>query len=515
MAANHRSGTDHTVIDIIDDREKSKKCIFRVPKVLRRRNPEAYTPDSFSIGPYHHYREKRGEEEGKGGKEGKGEEDFQRMGGAKKSYLDEILARMKNITLEELTAKVIGRSGQRNENEFEERARSFYDERFDISPKDFIKMMIVDGCFLVQLFRKCNHPDRMALDDPVFTTDSSFHFLCHDILLLENQLPWFVIRSLYSLTLEIYPDETSLPVLILNAFSILAPLKQSCSSYFKHLRRNKCHCDADYLHILDLVRDSIIIPIKTIDERAQKAAGRKAKHHQMHAWRKDSRGYKAAPEALFDPKQHQMPTATALSNVGIKFQSSTKRSIMDIRWAPRQNLRKSITDIRFKVRWPFRNEEVLKIPQLDVDNLFECLFRNLIYFEHCCHGYSSEITSFSIFMDKLISSKDDLELLCKEKVIIGSWESNEEGRKFFRSLYKDIPQKNSVKFYYADLCGELNNRYKTLKNHRLGESTRQQLIWFSNPWNAFYVIVGIFLLQIVPTILQTTYTIKQYYSPSP
>ena len=116
-----------------------------------------------------------------------------------------------------------------------------------------------------------------------------------------------------------------------------------------------------------------------------------------------------------------------------------------------------------------------------------------------------------MFMDNLISSKGDLELLCKETVI-GNWLSAEEGYKFFRSLYKDIPQK---KIYYASLCKQLNDRYKTLKQHQLGEHTRQQLIWFSNPWNAFSVIVGVVLLQIVPTLLQTAFTIMQYYTPSP
>ncbi|PRQ36325.1 hypothetical protein RchiOBHm_Chr4g0390191 [Rosa chinensis] len=283
MSVNHKSGKDHLVIDIID-----KKCIFRVPNVLRRQNPEAYTPDVVAIGPLHHYREKRGKEEGKGGKEDKedkGEEDFQLLKRGKKSYLNEILARMKNITLEELTTKVTELSDKKNEGGFEERARNFYAEPLDHIPsKDFIEMMIVDGCFIVQLFRKCKHSNLRASDDLVFNMDCMFHFLCHDILLLENQLPWFVIHSLYSLTLEIYPDEASLSVLILKAFSILPSLKQSCSSYNKHLGKIKCHCDADYLHILDLVRASIVIPLKTIDARVarKESMSDRAEEHQVH-----------------------------------------------------------------------------------------------------------------------------------------------------------------------------------------------------------------------------------------
>ncbi|KAK9931005.1 hypothetical protein M0R45_018303 [Rubus argutus] len=482
MAANNKSVRDH-VIDIVHDCKKCKKCIFRVPKVLRRQNPEAYTPDVVSIGPFH-YRGKRDKEEGgegkqvkegKEGKEGKGEEDFQLMERVKTSYLNEILSRM-DVTLKELTAKVTNVSDQKNEGGFEERARSFYAEPLDhISSEDFIEMMIVDGGFLIQLFRKSNHSNLRAFDDPVFNMDCMFHFLCHDILLLENQLPWFVIHTLYSLTLDIYPGESSLSILILKAFDKLPSLKQSCSSYNKHLHKNKCHCDADVLHILDLVRASIVIPLKTIDERAHKAAGKEAKlnaeEHQMHDATKDKRDDKAVHEAIFDPAQHQMHTATALSMADIKFQSVIKESIMDI---------------RFEKGGCCRNG-ILTIPQLNVGMSSETLFRNLIAIEQCYHGYSNEITSYAILMDNLISSKEDMELLCKEKVI-GNWLSDEDGCKFFNNLYKDIPHN---KFYYVGLCKQVNDRYKMRRYTWLASLKSEK---FSNPWRILAFVIGIIVL---------------------
>lgn len=56
----------------------------------------------------------------------------------------------------------------------------------------------------------------------------------------------------------------------------------------------------------------------------------------------------------------------------------------------------------------------------------------------CYNGYLNEITSYAIFMDNLISSNEDMELLCKEKVI-GNWLSEADGCKFFNNLYKGIP----------------------------------------------------------------------------
>ncbi|XP_061991106.1 UPF0481 protein At3g47200-like [Rosa rugosa] len=477
MSANHRSGRDHTVIDILDDSEKSTNCIFRVPNVLWRQNPKAYTPDVVSIGPFHHYLEKRGKKEGQGGKKGNGEKYFQLMERVKTRYLNEILAGMQNITMEELTAKVTELSDQKNEGDFEQRARNFYAEPLHFSSEEFIKMMIVDGCFLIQLFRKCDDPKLRALYDPVFNMDCMFHFLCHDILLLENQLPWFVIHILYDLTHDIYRDEASLSILIMKALSILPSLKQSCSSYNKHLRRNNCHFAADYLHILDLIRSSIVIPLRTIEERPHKAAGKESmsnpEEHEVDSGNKHKGNNEVVHEAILDPDLHQIRTASELSKADIKFKSVEKKSIMDIQFK--------------EGRW-YRNG-ILEIPPLNVGMSSETLFRNLIAIEQCYHGYSNEITSYAIFMDNLISSKEDMELLCKKKVI-GNLMSDEDGCKFFSNLYKDIPHN---KFYYVELCKKVNARYNMRWYTWLALLKFEK---FSNPWKVLAFVVAIIALTL-------------------
>ncbi|PRQ36316.1 hypothetical protein RchiOBHm_Chr4g0390091 [Rosa chinensis] len=212
---------------------------------------------------------------------------------------------------------------------------------------------------------------------------------------------------------------------------MLPSLKQSCSSYNKHLRRKKCFCDADYLHILDLVRNSIVIPSGT------KAAGKESmsnpEKHEVDSGNKHERNNKVVHEATIDPDSHQIRTATALSKADIKFESVEKESIMDI---------------HFKTGGCFRNG-ILKIPLLNVGMSSETLFRNLIAIEQCYHGYSNDVKSYAIFMDNLISSKEDMELLCKQKVI-GNLMSDEDGCKFFSNLYKDIPHNkfSHNKFYY-------------------------------------------------------------------
>ncbi|XP_004288437.1 PREDICTED: UPF0481 protein At3g47200-like [Fragaria vesca subsp. vesca] len=479
MAANHKIGRDHTAIDIRN--EKCKKCIFRVPNVLRRQNPEAYTPDVVSIGPFHHDPETRAKEEGKGGKEGIREKDFQLIERVKQSYLNEILVGMNITTLEGLTAEVIKLSDQKSDREggFEQRAREFYAESLDHIPsKDFTEIMIVDGCFLLQLFRKFNHPDLRAFDDLVFNMDCMFHFLCHDILLLENQLPWFVIHSLYNLTHKLYPSEDSLSTLILEAFSTLPSLKQSCSSYKNHLHRDKFHFEGRFLHILDLLRSSIVIPLRTIEKRDLKDAGKEgisngpAEEHQVRSGSsKYKRDDKDIHGAIFDPDLHQIRTATDLSKADIKFESVTRESIMDIRFEEGR----------------FCRNGILKIPKLNIGMSSETLFRNFIAIEQCYHDYLNEITSYAILMDNLISSQDDMDLLCKKKVI-GNWMSDEDGCKFFSNLYKDIPHN---KFYYVGLCKQVNDCYSSKWYTWLALLKSEK---FSNPWRILAFGIGIFIL---------------------
>ncbi|XP_050373490.1 UPF0481 protein At3g47200-like isoform X2 [Argentina anserina] len=391
----------------------------------------------------------------------------------KKKYLNEVLARMENITLKDLTGKVTEFSDQENEDacSFETQARRFYGEPLlaHISSKDFMEMMIVDGCFLVQLFRKSKHSILRSSDDPVFNMDCMFHFLCHDILLVENQLPWFVIHSLYTLTLDKFPDNASLSTLILNAFSILPSLKRSCSSYGKHL--NKSPCDVDYLHILDLLRASIL-PLKTIDEGSNRKQSRSSNRGDQGTIGKGEESEdKSVHDGVFEPDHHQIRTATELAKADIKFQKVIEESIMDI---------------HFEEGGWFRNG-ILKIPQLNVGMSSETLFRNLIAIEQCYHGYSNEITSYAIFMDNLISSKEDLELLWKYQ-IIGNWMSDEDGCKFFSNLYKDIPHN---KFYYVKLCEHVNARHRSKWYQWLAVLKSER---FANPWRILAFGIGFLIL---------------------
>ncbi|XP_004301825.1 PREDICTED: UPF0481 protein At3g47200-like [Fragaria vesca subsp. vesca] len=411
----------------------AKCCIFRVPEVLRRHKPEAYQPDVVSIGPFH-----------RGGKQ------FQLMEEVKQWYLQNLLSRL-NISLKTLI------QGIDNVVEFEKRARRFYAQPLDhISQNEFIEMMILDACFLIELFRKLCFPDNKLSvtgsvqetdtgNDPILNMDCMLQYLCHDLLLLENQIPWFVLECFCNLTAHNSPYPC-LTILVLNFFSLEASLASNFKYYSEQNSRYKI------LHILDLIRTAIVVPTRVF-------------------W------------SSHITSESKLLPANNLSEAGIEFRT--------------RGAAESIMSIDFR-------DGTFMIPQLAIGELTEPLFRNLIAFEQCYHGRSHKITSYALLMNYLISSSKDMDFLCNKGIMV-NWLNSEDASQFFSKLYNDTVLKH---FYYGRLCAEVNRYHKITWNKWLEKLKRDYLC---NPWKIISLVAAFILL--VLTLLQTTYTIFQYYHP--
>ncbi|KAJ6949301.1 hypothetical protein NC651_003335 [Populus alba x Populus x berolinensis] len=154
-----------------------KVCIFRVPHILRRHSEKAYTPNAFSIGPWHrHHPLMKSTEK------------------VKLKYLKGLLSRRSaSITLKELIKSTRG---------IENEARSCYAGPIDVGVEDFVRMLVIDGCFLIELFRKDHENQLREDDDPIFKMSCMLQYLYHDLILVENQIPWFVLEHLFRMTAE-------------------------------------------------------------------------------------------------------------------------------------------------------------------------------------------------------------------------------------------------------------------------------------------------------------------------
>ncbi|XP_059461905.1 UPF0481 protein At3g47200-like [Corylus avellana] len=195
----------------------SKCSIFRVPEQLRRHNKNVFKPMLVSIGPFHH-----------------GKEKLQSMQKIKLWYLHCLLNRAptRKTTLK-CFVEAIGRIA--------EECRACYEGEIGFAEKNFIEMMVVDGCFIIEFFRKASNEVQRDEEDPVFNMPWMKWRLLNDLNLLENQLPWRALNCLFNLT-KSGAEQRSLP----NLVRLFLPFEWSPHDNLKHE------------HILDYIRNSLI-----------------------------------------------------------------------------------------------------------------------------------------------------------------------------------------------------------------------------------------------------------------
>ncbi|KAM1114296.1 UPF0481 protein At3g47200-like [Malus sylvestris] len=209
--------------------ELNPTCIFRVPQKLVRDNENVFVPQMVSIGPYHH-----------GGKK------LQGMEQVKHWYLQGLLDCKPTpdtslVSLVELVKAI---------RSMEEFLRSCYNEKLDLNSYDFVKMMVVDGCFIIRFLRMDNRFEQPGNDDPVFRVPRVYSAVKKDLLLLENQLPWKVVLCLFNLTAK--PGDPSLQKFNINLFWAPASFITSRTTATREIR-----------HYLDQVRDLLVGSLTT------------------------------------------------------------------------------------------------------------------------------------------------------------------------------------------------------------------------------------------------------------
>ncbi|XP_041006004.1 UPF0481 protein At3g47200-like [Juglans microcarpa x Juglans regia] len=347
-----------------------KPSIFRAPTILYRLNPQAYIPDAFSFGPLHHDKP-----------------NLKPAEKIKARYLRGLISRSPSpdTKLRELVRSI---------EAVEREARQCYAGQIDYTPDEFIQILLIDGCFIIELLRKNAYHELREDDDPIFTMSCMLQFLNHDLILLENQVPWMVLERLFCITMEHRDQKYSLMQLAMEFFANIFSSTRSSTS--PAVDRSILQ---DIEHILDLLRKLLISSVGGDEEREL-------------GWR-------------------PMPSATSLAEAGIKFRQRKEFH--------------SILDIDFK-------NGVLEIPLLLIQETTETIFRNLISFEQCYPNCKARFTSYAVLLDNLINTTKDVNILC-DNHIIANWLNPEDAVQFFNKLYHNSYVKE---YYYLRVCRDVN-----------------------------------------------------------
>ncbi|MED6123386.1 hypothetical protein PIB30_048684 [Stylosanthes scabra] len=163
-----------------------KRCtIYKVPDEIRQSKEDAYTPMAVSIGPLHHCRNPR----------------LASMESLKMFYFRHFIENRMKVPLTDLVSLV---------RELEPQIRACYSEEIPFTVDEFVKMILVDCCFVIEFFIRQSESlftDENEGRKTTTTTDDDVIFskpwlrgrITSDLLLLENQLPFFVFYKIYTL----------------------------------------------------------------------------------------------------------------------------------------------------------------------------------------------------------------------------------------------------------------------------------------------------------------------------
>ncbi|KAL3571793.1 hypothetical protein D5086_025697 [Populus alba] len=294
-----------------------KYCIYRVHDAVRKSNEAIYTPQEVSIGPIHH-----------------GKTNLQPMNTQKRIYLKAFCNRVVGETKDQ-RVKLLDEIWDIIKNAEEKIRRCYEDGSHKVDDSDrFVKMVLLDAVFILEYLLR--NKDSKKYEDDSLLSRSGLRFLIRrDLLLLENQLPFFILEKLHGHLLEDGEGEYT-------SFRDLA---------YEYLNRynasvNKPSVDnKEILHFTDLVRSSLSI--------------------------------KSHPERRSDEPIINPYSATKLHEAAINFKKSRNDQCL--------------VDVTFT-----STKGELRIPGLQIDHHTEYLFSNLIALERCHYKGEEYISHYKL-----------------------------------------------------------------------------------------------------------------------
>ncbi|KAK2980227.1 hypothetical protein RJ640_018334 [Escallonia rubra] len=477
---------------INDDVEKMKEaasrsvqppapCIFEVPDKLRELKASAYTPRAVSIGPLH-----------------KDDKHLRKdMEGHKKSYMHRLFRRTRRSdnaiaddvvkATKECVDAMLG---------MVDKARACYEASPELRGYDdvkFAEMLILDGCFLLELFYKFKMKEFDGGDPTIFSNVLLHLDIVHDLVLLENQIPLFVLEELFDCTLKRIKgnpssgdDYPSLTTFILDYFANL--------NIFEAIQMKKKGTSTSDRHILGLLH-SCYRPSPPQALPAPQANSKEDEDNIKHsAVELDRAGVNFMPYG----RKKTSVTGVVGDYLDLEFNISC--------WFDRLCGKRAPSEIPmcccFSWLCQLFGRTRFEIPKLLIFDTTETFLRNLIAFEQCCPGIEQlYITSYAHLMDTLIDSKEDVHLLEKARVIENYLGSGEDVSDLFNNLCKEVELEKN--FFFFSQWKQVDDYYNRPWPRRLASLRRN---YFSNPWTGISVIAALILFAL--TVVQTVYSVR-------
>ncbi|PON51649.1 hypothetical protein PanWU01x14_214710 [Parasponia andersonii] len=225
-----------TLQEEIEDDNEVPVSIFNVPKMLMASNPNSYTPEEVAIGPYHYGRPELYEME------------RYKVASAKRTQKH----LQRGLNFQDLVHQL---------TKHELRIRNCYHKYLDFSGETLAWMMAIDASFLLEFIQVyaikegkvlSRLSSRMAPLVDYTVRRSAHNAILRDIVMLENQIPLFVLRKMLEFQFSSLEDADDMLFAILVGFcKELSPFKMVEEDHLSDIQVSEC------AHLLDFLYDMI------------------------------------------------------------------------------------------------------------------------------------------------------------------------------------------------------------------------------------------------------------------
>ncbi|KAF8025953.1 hypothetical protein BT93_F2704 [Corymbia citriodora subsp. variegata] len=361
----------------------------------------------------------------------------------------------------------------------EPKTRAFYSKNFFPFYSDFREMMVVDGCFVVELLRlyyDLLHTKSTAdaiKDDPILANPRILTTLRRDLLLLENQLPFFVLEKLYELINKKnnidHQQAVRLEVLAVTFFNPLLPQKNAAS---------KLDSKSPKDHLLDVFRSTFL----------------KSVSGKVHNKGKDQADSQLNRDGSIRGLSLHFPSE--LEEAGVQFKKWKGHDLLDIE---------------------FRHG-TLRVPPFSINENTVSLLLNFVAYELSMDhrepftDYHREpfFTNYLLFWDSLVNSPGDIQILHKHGIINNALGSDVDVANLLMRCRQVISDRDLGYLHYIiEGVNGYCEQYCESKRRVWWRSLIRER--FSSPWTCLSLFAAIILLLL--TLLQTFYTVYAYYRP--
>ncbi|KAJ9548778.1 hypothetical protein OSB04_021321 [Centaurea solstitialis] len=398
--------------------KQGRSSIKKVHSSFRNLCARSFNPQVVSIGPLH-----------------KNNINVQAFNGKKATYLSSLLSRLETKSLQEQILEECVKKVEESIEKIKKCYEGISDYGTDTA---FVKMMVMDACFILEFAYQISKSFMGKM------SQSQAISVSYDLVLLENQIPFFVLDDIFQCTiLQIDPQQTII--------ELIGKLLSRINLFEGDL--STIHNSKEPAHILELLHTCY------------------KPHHNI-------------PSTTSNLVMHSV---VELDRAGVSF-----RPNQNTKWPMEMKVE------LHKFPW-YLGKPTLRMPVLRIHHFTESVLRNLIAYEQSSRVVNY-ITSYAMAMDMLVNTQEDIAKLVQSKVLVANLSSNEEAANMMNNICKQVPWEH---FFYDEEWKLLDSYYNSWlpKNY-----ARFKRTYFNSPWKIVALFAGIVLF--VLTVVQTIFTIK-------